>query len=66
MAFTPILEGWKPVSESWRMDETYIKIKGMCWYYYRAVDKYGDVIDGYPSKHKDEAAAKAFLNKAIA
>jgi len=71
VTFTPILEGWarrkkKPVSGSWRMDETYIKIKGTYWYYYRAVDKYGDVVDYYLSKHRDEAAAKAFLNKAIA
>ena len=29
------------VSGSWRMDETYIKIKGEWWYYYRAVDKSG-------------------------
>ena len=42
------------------------KIKGMYWYNYRAVDKYGDIIDYYLSKHRDEAAAKAFLNKAIA
>ncbi|UTZ36645.1 IS6 family transposase [Vibrio campbellii] len=71
VTFTPSLEGWarrkkKPASGAWRMDETYIKIKGMYWYYYRAVDKYGDVIDYYLSKHRDEAAAKAFLNKAIA
>ncbi|GLR76783.1 hypothetical protein BTO23_20785 [Aliivibrio sifiae] len=27
------------------MDETYVKIKGEWWYYYRAVDKNGDVVD---------------------
>ncbi len=48
------------------MDETYIKIKGEWFYYYRAVDKFGDVIDYYLSPTRDEAAAKAFLNKAIA
>lgn len=32
------------VSGSWRMDETYIKIKGRWVYYYRAVDKYGAFI----------------------
>ena len=41
------------------------KIKGMYWYNYRAVDKYGDIIDYYLSKHRDEDAAKEFLNKAI-
>ena len=47
--FTPILEHKvrrkkKSVSSSWRMDETYIKIKGEWFYYYRAVDKFGEVI----------------------
>ena len=35
-------------------------------YYYRAVDKFGDIIDYYLSEHRDEKSAKAFLNKAIA
>ena len=29
----------KPTSSSWRMDETYIKVKGRWCYYYRAIDK---------------------------
>ena len=50
--FAPILEHKarskkRPVSTSWRMDETYIKVKGEWLYYYRAVDKFGDVIDYY-------------------
>ena len=69
--FTPILKHnlrykKKPVSRSWRMDETYIKVKGTWLYYYRAVDKFGDVIDYYLSLKRDEEAAKSFLNKAIA
>ena len=69
--FAPVLEHKarakkKPVSASWRMDETYIKVKGEWLYYYRAVDKFGNVIDYYLSSNRDEAAAKAFLNKAIA
>ena len=55
-----------PVGKSWRMDETYVKVKGEWLYYYRAVDKFGNVIDYYLSSNRDEAAAKAFLNKAIA
>ena len=31
----------KPTAESWRMDETYIKVKGKWTYYYRAVDNTG-------------------------
>ena len=53
------------VSRSWRMDETYIKIKGRWVYYYRAVDKYGAIIDFYLSETRDEPAARAFFNKAI-
>ena len=69
--FTPILEHTlrrkkKKVSGSWRMDETYIKVKGEWLYYYRAVDKFGHVVDYYLSPNRDEAAAKAFLNKALA
>lgn len=50
---------------SWRMDETYIKIKGEWYYQYRAVDKHGLTIDFMLSKHRDEAAAKRFFRKAI-
>ncbi|WP_045422450.1 IS6 family transposase [Vibrio jasicida] len=69
--FTPLLEHnlrrkKKAVSGSWRMDETYVKVKGEWLYYYRAVDKCGDVIDYFLSPTRDEAAAKAFLNKALA
>ena len=53
------------VSGSWRMDETYIKIKGQWVFYYRAVDKYGAIIDFYLSETRDEPAARAFFDKAI-
>ncbi|QDF67611.1 IS6 family transposase [Shewanella sp. SNU WT4] len=53
------------VSGAWRMDETYIKIKGRWVYYYRAVDKYGTIIDFYLSETRDEPAARVFFNKAI-
>jgi transposase-like protein len=32
----------QPVGKSWRMDETYIKVKGQWKYLYRAVDKAGE------------------------
>ncbi len=71
LKFAPILEHKarrrkKPISSLWRMDKTYIKVKGEWLYYYRAVDEFGEVIDYYLSYNRDEAAAKAFLNKAIA
>lgn len=50
---------------SWRMDETYIKVKGVWKYFYRAVDKDGETIDFMLSNNRDEAAAKAFFAKAI-
>lgn len=55
----------KPVASSWRMDETYINVKGQWKYYYRAVDKYGNVIDFLLCERRDEKAARAFFTKAI-
>lgn len=53
------------VNDSWRMDETYIKIKGVWYYQYRAVDKYGATIDCLLCKRRDETAAVRFFKKAI-
>jgi putative transposase len=53
------------VADSWRMDETYIKIKGKWVYYYRAIDKHGAIVDFYLSETRDEPAARAFFNKAL-
>ena len=55
----------KPVGGSWRMDETYIKVKGKWVYLYRAVDKEGKTIDFMLSEKRDEPAARAFFEKAI-
>jgi len=55
----------KSVGKSWRMDETYIKVKGGWHYLYRAVEKVGQTIDFYLSKHRDAATAKRFFQKAI-
>lgn len=68
--FTPLLEETfrkkkRQTHGSWRMDETYIKVKGRWVYYYRAVDKYGDVFDFYLSEKRDEPAAMRFLKRAI-
>ena len=51
---------------SWRVDETYIKLKGKWVYLYRGVDKEGQTIDFFLSEHRDIAAAKHFLQRAIA
>jgi transposase-like protein len=68
--FVPVLaQRWQryalPVGRSWRVDETYLKVKGRWVYLYRAVDKQGRTVDFYLSERRDVAAAKAFLRKAI-
>ena len=55
----------RPVWVSWRMDETYIKVKGEWRYLYRAVDKQGQTIDFLLTEHRDKEAALRFLKKAI-
>jgi len=50
---------------SWRMDETYIKVKGKWMYLYRAVDKYGKTLDFMLSRQRDNAAARRFFKRAI-
>lgn len=55
----------KSVNKSWRMDETYIKIKSKWYYLYRAVDKFGKTIDFLLTKNRDTKAARRFFKKAI-
>ena len=55
----------RPTGSSWRVDETYIKVKGRWTYLYRAVDKQGRTIDFLLSEKRDMAAAKRFFIKAI-
>ena len=55
----------RPVGNSWRMDETYIKLKGQWKYLYRAVDKEGQSIDFLLTTHRDNEAALRFFKKAV-
>ncbi len=50
---------------SWRMDETYVKVKGKWNYLYRVVDKEGSTVDFLLSKNRDKKAALKFFKKAI-
>ena len=50
---------------SWRMDETYIKVKGRWTYYYRAVDNTGKTLDFMLSKRRNKAAARRFFKRTI-
>ena len=48
----------KPTNDSWRVDETYIRVKGKWRYLYRAVDSSGATLDFLLSARQDAAAAK--------
>ena len=68
--FTPMVEQQfrrrkKSVGKRWRMDETYIKVKGVWRYLYRAVDKEGNTVDFLLTKRRQRMSAQSFLIKAI-
>ena len=68
--FTPLVEQQfrkrkKSVGKRWRMDETYIKVKGQWKYLYRAVDKQGNTVDFLLTKRRQRISAHKFLIKAI-
>ena len=54
----------RTVGGSWRMDETYVGVKGQWTYLYRAVDKRGQTVDFYRSRKRDVNAAQVFLREA--
>ncbi|MBD8658507.1 IS6 family transposase [Oxalobacteraceae sp. CFBP 13730] len=68
--FLPLIEEMalkhkRPVGGSWRMDETYIKVKGVWKYLYRAVDEQGKTVDFLLTAKRDMAAAKRFFDTAM-
>ena len=68
--FTPLIDRnfrkrMRTVGSRWRMDETYIKVKGQWMYLYRAVDKAGNTVDFLLTKRRNKRAAHLFLIKAI-
>ena len=54
----------KPTNDSWRVDETYVRVKGK-WVYLPAVDSSGATIDFLLSAKRDAATAQRFLTKAL-
>ena len=68
--FSPIIEAnmhkrKRSVCNSWRIDETYIKVGGKDRHLYRAVDKYGFTVDFLLTKRRMKGSAQKFLNKVI-
>ena len=55
----------KPTNDSWRMDETYVRVKGKWRYLYRAVDSTGATLDFLLSAKQDAAAAVASVLKSV-
>ena len=55
----------KPTNDSWRVDETYIKVKGEWKYLYRAVDSAGSTLEFLLSENRNASAAKRFFNKLL-
>ena len=55
----------KPTNKSWRVDETYIRVKGAWCYLYRAIDSTGATIDFLLSALRDAAAAERLFRKAL-
>jgi IS6 family transposase len=55
----------KPTNRSWRVDETYIKVKGHERFLYRAVDSTGQTIDFLLTAKRDTAAAKRFFQRGL-
>jgi putative transposase len=68
--FLPLIEktarkSKRPLGGNWRMDETYIKVKGVWKYLYRAVDREGESVDFLLTAECDMAAARRFFDKAM-
>jgi transposase-like protein len=55
----------KPTNKSWRVDETYIRIKGRWCYLYRAIDSAGATIDFFLSALRDADAARRLFRNAL-
>ncbi len=55
----------RPILSSWRMDETYIRVRGKWMYLYRAVDKAGNTLDFMLSERRNCPAAARFFGKAL-
>ena len=56
----------KATNDSWRVDETYVKVKKVWLSLYRAVDSQGNTLEFLLSPRRDWELAKRFFAKALA
>ena len=68
--YAPELKKWirphlRGTNDSWRVDETYIKVKGRWKYLYSAVDSQGNSLDFLLCAKRDASAAERFLGKTL-
>jgi len=69
LRYVPLLERAfvsrkRPVGGSWRLDETYVRIRGAWEYLYRAVNEAGATVDFLLTARRDRKAALRFLRQA--
>jgi len=55
----------KASNDSWRVDETYVKVRGQWMYLYRAVDSAGNTLDFLLNETRSKRAAKRIFHKAL-
>ena len=55
----------KPSNRSWRVDETYVRVKGRWCYLYRAIDSRGATIEFFLSASRDLDASKSLFRRAL-
>ena len=55
----------KKTNDSWRVDETYVKVRGVWMYLYRAVDSAGQTLDFLLNETRSRRAAKRFFRRAL-
>ncbi|MBL0407224.1 IS6 family transposase [Microvirga aerilata] len=55
----------RPAGRKWHVDETYIKVRGLWMYLYRAIDSNRDTVEFWFSERRNLAAAKRFMRKAL-
>ena len=55
----------KQTNDSWRVDETYVKVRGQWMYLYRAVDSTGQTLDFLLNQTRRTRAAKRFFRKVL-